>query len=89
MTLLEAPEAVESELEHPTHRRSGGIALLIVLVIVMLLITSVYLFQRRAVLNASITRTGAETFLILVFRSMAETLRHDLKEAMEAVAARG
>ncbi len=40
-------------------------------------------------MNASITRTGAETFLILVFRSMAETLRHDLKEAMEAVAARG
>jgi sarcosine oxidase subunit gamma len=40
-------------------------------------------------MNASITRTGAQTFLILVFRSMAETLRHDLKEAMEAVAARG
>jgi type II secretory pathway component PulK len=36
-------------------RRSRGIALLIVLVIVMLLITSIYLFQRRAVLNASIT----------------------------------
>jgi sarcosine oxidase subunit gamma len=40
-------------------------------------------------MNASITRTSADAFLILVFRSMAETLRHDLKEAMEAVAARG
>lgn len=38
---------------------------------------------------ASITRTGPDSFLILVFRSMARTLAHDLKEAMEAVAARG
>ena len=40
-------------------------------------------------MNASITRTGADSFLILVFRSMAGTLVHDLKCAMEAVAARG
>jgi sarcosine oxidase subunit gamma len=40
-------------------------------------------------MNASVTRTGAESFLILVFRSMAGTLVHDIKEAMEAVAARG
>ena len=39
-------------------------------------------------MSASITRTGAESFLILVFRSMAQTLVHDLKQAMEAVAAR-
>lgn len=38
---------------------------------------------------ASITRTGPESFLILVFRSMAGTLVHDLKTAMEGVAARG
>ncbi len=38
---------------------------------------------------ASITRTGAEAFMIMVFRSMAGTLVHDLKEAMAAVAARG
>ncbi|WP_227269785.1 sarcosine oxidase subunit gamma [Roseobacter weihaiensis] len=39
-------------------------------------------------MNASITRTGADRFLILVFRSMAVTLVHDLNQAMEAVAAR-
>lgn len=38
---------------------------------------------------ASITRVGADRFLILVFRSMAATLVHDLKRAMVAVAARG
>ncbi|MBW2423982.1 MAG: type II secretion system minor pseudopilin GspK, partial [Deltaproteobacteria bacterium] len=38
------------------HKRSRGIALLIVLVIVMLMITAVYLFQRRAVINVSIAR---------------------------------
>lgn len=38
------------------HRRSEGIALLIVLVIVMLLVTAVYLFQRRAVINTTIAR---------------------------------
>ena len=37
---------------------------------------------------ASITRVGADRFLILVFRSMAGTLVHDLKVAMEAVASR-
>ncbi|MDW4497014.1 sarcosine oxidase subunit gamma [Sulfitobacter sp. D35] len=36
-------------------------------------------------MNASITRTGAENFLILVFRSMAETLVRELAEAMESV----
>lgn len=40
-------------------------------------------------MTASITSTGANTFLILVFRSMAQTLVHDLKTAMEGVAARG
>ena len=38
---------------------------------------------------ASITRTSDEAFQIMVFRSMAATLVHDLKTAMEAVAARG
>lgn len=40
-------------------------------------------------MNGSVTRLGPNSFLILVFRSMARTLAHDLKEAMEAVAARG
>lgn len=39
-------------------------------------------------MNASITRVGADSFLILVFRAMAGTLVHDLKQAMEGVAAR-
>lgn len=37
----------------------------------------------------SITKTGENAFLVMVFRSMARTLVHDLKTAMEAVAARG
>ncbi|MEL6450049.1 MAG: sarcosine oxidase subunit gamma [Pseudomonadota bacterium] len=40
-------------------------------------------------MNGSITRVGADTFLLMVFRSMAGTLRHDLQRAMESVAARG
>ncbi|NNE53400.1 MAG: sarcosine oxidase subunit gamma [Sulfitobacter sp.] len=40
-------------------------------------------------MNASITRVGQEKFMILVFRSMATTLVHDLKQAMAAVASRG
>ncbi|MEX0285278.1 MAG: sarcosine oxidase subunit gamma [Paracoccaceae bacterium] len=40
-------------------------------------------------MQASITREASDRFLILVFRSMAATLVHDLKSAMEAVAARG
>ena len=39
-------------------------------------------------MNGSITRIGADSFLLLVFRSMAETLVHDLKEAMQTVASR-
>ncbi|WP_246227800.1 sarcosine oxidase subunit gamma [Roseobacter ponti] len=39
-------------------------------------------------MNASITRTGPDSFLILVFRAMAQTLVHELKTAMEGVAAR-
>ncbi len=39
-------------------------------------------------MTASITRLGPDRFLILVFRSMAGTLVHDLKTALEAVAAR-
>lgn len=38
---------------------------------------------------ASVTRVGDKAFIIMVFRSMATTLVHDLKTAMEAVAARG
>ncbi|SEQ90149.1 sarcosine oxidase subunit gamma [Thalassovita taeanensis] len=37
---------------------------------------------------ASITRTGPQAFQIMVFRSMAHTLVHDLKTAIEAVTAR-
>ncbi|MEE4188622.1 MAG: sarcosine oxidase subunit gamma [Roseobacter sp.] len=40
-------------------------------------------------MNASLTRLDDGSLLILVFRSMAETLVHEVKEAMEAVAARG
>lgn len=40
-------------------------------------------------MNASITRLEDETFMIAVFRSMAGTLVHDLRSALEAVAARG
>jgi heterotetrameric sarcosine oxidase gamma subunit len=40
-------------------------------------------------LHASITRLDATTFQIMAFRSMAATLVHDLRSAMEAVAARG
>lgn len=40
-------------------------------------------------MSASITRLGSDRFQILVFRSMAVTLVHDLKQAMAAVAARG
>ncbi|APE44099.1 sarcosine oxidase subunit gamma [Sulfitobacter alexandrii] len=39
-------------------------------------------------MSASITRTGDDRFMILVFRSMASTLVHDIKTAMEAVRAR-
>jgi len=39
-------------------------------------------------MNVSITRTGAEGFMILVFRSMASTLMHELERAMRGVAAR-
>ncbi len=38
---------------------------------------------------ASITRVGDRAFRLMVFRSMAATLVHDLKTAMEGVAARG
>ncbi|MGC1495893.1 MAG: sarcosine oxidase subunit gamma family protein [Sulfitobacter sp.] len=40
-------------------------------------------------MSASITRVGTDRFQILVFRSMAVTLVHDLKQAMAAVASRG
>ncbi len=40
-------------------------------------------------MSASITRIGVDSFLICVFRSMAATLVHDLKQAMAAVASRG
>ena len=38
---------------------------------------------------ASLTRISDRSILILVFRSMAKSAVHDLREAMEAVAARG
>lgn len=38
---------------------------------------------------ASLTKLGDKSFQIMVFRSMAQTLAHDLKTTMEAVAARG
>lgn len=38
---------------------------------------------------ASLTRVGEEAWQIMVFRAFAETLVHDLKTAMQAVAARG
>ena len=38
---------------------------------------------------ASITRIGAQSWQIMVFRGFAETLVHDLRRAMESVAARG
>lgn len=39
-------------------------------------------------MTVSITRTGAEEFLILGFRSMAQTLVHEVSQAMETVASR-
>ncbi len=39
-------------------------------------------------MNASITRLDEQTVMIAVFRSMAGTLVHDLRRALEAVAAR-
>ena len=39
-------------------------------------------------MNVSITSAGADRFLLLVYRSMAVTLVDEVKEAMEAVAAR-
>lgn len=36
----------------------------------------------------SVTRTGPEQFMLLVFRSMAASLVHDISRAMQAVAAR-
>jgi sarcosine oxidase subunit gamma len=40
-------------------------------------------------MSASVTRVGSDRFMILVFRSMAATLVHDLDGAMAAVASRG
>ncbi|QUJ75196.1 sarcosine oxidase subunit gamma [Sulfitobacter albidus] len=40
-------------------------------------------------MHALIIRTGDETFEVAVFRSLAGTLVHDLRRALEAVAARG
>ncbi len=41
-----------------------------------------------AQMMASVTRLADQTFQIMVFRSMAETLVHEMKTAMEAVTAR-
>lgn len=40
-------------------------------------------------MHTSITRLDEASFLIMVFRSMATSLVHEIEEAMEAVAARG
>lgn len=40
-------------------------------------------------MNIVLMRTGANRFGIMAFRSMADTLVHDLETAMEGVAARG
>lgn len=37
---------------------------------------------------ASLTRIGPESYMIMVFRGFAETLVHDLRSAMQSVAAR-
>ncbi len=37
---------------------------------------------------SSITRVGAQSFQVMVFRGFAQTLVHDLKSAMQSVAAR-
>lgn len=39
-------------------------------------------------MQASITRTGPQSYLVMVFRSLAQTLAHDLGEAALVVAAR-
>ena len=39
-------------------------------------------------MNGSITKLGSDHFMLMVFRSMAGTLVHDLKAAMAAVASR-
>jgi sarcosine oxidase subunit gamma len=39
-------------------------------------------------MSASITRTGQDSFMIMVFRSMAKTLVHDLETAMKTVASK-
>jgi sarcosine oxidase subunit gamma len=40
-------------------------------------------------MNVSITRIDATTFEIMAMRSMAQTLVHELEQAMRGVAARG
>lgn len=40
-------------------------------------------------MNGSITKLGSDHFMLMVFRSMAGTLVHDLRAAMAAVASRG
>ena len=37
---------------------------------------------------ASLTRVGPQAYQVLVFRGFSQTLAHDLKSAMEGVAAR-
>jgi sarcosine oxidase subunit gamma len=39
-------------------------------------------------MSASITRTGQDSYMIMVFRSMAKTLVHDLETAMKTVASK-
>jgi sarcosine oxidase subunit gamma len=39
-------------------------------------------------MTGAVTRIGADVFLLMVFRSMAGTLLHDLERAMASVASR-
>nr|WP_275116122.1 sarcosine oxidase subunit gamma family protein [Aliiroseovarius subalbicans] len=40
-------------------------------------------------MTGSVTRVGADSFDLMVFRSMAQTAVHEIEEAMKSVAARG
>jgi sarcosine oxidase subunit gamma len=40
-------------------------------------------------MHGSVVRLGEDRFLLMVFRSMAATLVHEVVEAMEIVTARG
>lgn len=51
-----SPVRIPTPAQAPSTRRSEGIALAIVLVMIVLLVTAVYTFSRRAVINVSVAR---------------------------------